>query len=118
VHFGKFASYYLRGEYYFDVHPPLGKLLLAFAGWFVGYDGHFLFEKIGEDYIENRAPYIAIRLVPATFGALVVPLCFLIFKELGVSLPGALFGASLLIFGLCFPLTILTWHVVFGMLND
>ncbi|KAI5297829.1 Dolichyl-phosphate-mannose--protein mannosyltransferase 4 [Ascosphaera atra] len=54
VHFGKFASYYLQRTYFFDVHPPFAKLLFAFVGWLVGYDGHFLFDNIGDSYIENK----------------------------------------------------------------
>ncbi|KAI8585613.1 Dolichyl-phosphate-mannose-protein mannosyltransferase-domain-containing protein [Geranomyces variabilis] len=98
VHFGKFASYYLRREYYFDVHPPLGKLLLAAAGYFVGYDGHFLFDNIGDDYVANNVPYIALRLLPAAAGAAIAPLVFMTLKEMGLSVAGATFGAMLLVF--------------------
>ena len=34
-HFGKFVNNYNDGKYFFDIHPPLGKLTLAFAGWLV-----------------------------------------------------------------------------------
>ncbi|KAJ3059044.1 hypothetical protein HK102_010183, partial [Quaeritorhiza haematococci] len=74
------------------------KLLLAGMGYFIGYDGHFLFDNIGDDYAENNVPYIGLRLMPATCGALVVPFAFLTLKEMGVSLPGAVFGAFMLIF--------------------
>ena len=29
VHFGKFVAAYSTGQYYFDIHPPLGKLMIA-----------------------------------------------------------------------------------------
>ena len=31
-HFGKFVNNYFDGQYFFDIHPPLGKLTLAFFG--------------------------------------------------------------------------------------
>ena len=48
VHFGKFVSGYITGRYFFDIHPPLGKLLIALAAWAGGYDGKQPFEHIGE----------------------------------------------------------------------
>ncbi|KAL1963856.1 hypothetical protein VTN77DRAFT_7788 [Rasamsonia byssochlamydoides] len=98
VHFGKFASYYLQRTYFFDVHPPFAKLLFAFVGWLVGYDGHFLFDNIGESYIEHKVPYVAFRALPATLGSLTIPVVFLIMWESGYSLPACVLAAGLMVF--------------------
>jgi hypothetical protein len=117
VHFGKFASYYIRREFFFDVHPPLcvsfvllpreqtlilsfrAKLLLAFAGWAIGYDGHFEFENIGESYVENKVPYIGLRVLPAILGSLVPPVVYAIMRESGYPRIVAILSASLVLIG-------------------
>ena len=45
-------------------------------GWFVGYDGRFHFENIGDSYITNKVPYVAYRSMPALLGALTIPVVF------------------------------------------
>jgi dolichyl-phosphate-mannose-protein mannosyltransferase len=90
VHFGKFASYYLKREFFFDIHPPLGKMLLAGVGWLVGYDGNlpidiegsFMFENIGMSYVEDNVPYISYRMFCALCGSGVVPFSFLIMRKM------------------------------------
>ena len=67
-------------------------------GWFVGYDGHFLFDNIGDSYIANKVPYVAFRALPALLGALTVPTVFLIMWESGYSLPAAIVAACLVLF--------------------
>jgi len=98
VHFGKFASYYLRRTYYFDVHPPLGRLIVALIGYLVGYDGHFDFENIGDSYIDNKVPYIKLRAGVALFGALVPPVVFLIMKNMRYSLPACILVGAFTVF--------------------
>jgi dolichyl-phosphate-mannose-protein mannosyltransferase len=67
-------------------------------GWFVGYDGHFLFDNIGDSYIDNKVPYVAFRAMPALMGSLTVPTVFLIMWESGYSLPAAVTAAGLVLF--------------------
>lgn len=42
-HFGGFTFDYLRGEFFMDVHPPLGKMLFSLVAYLLGYDGKFSF---------------------------------------------------------------------------
>lgn len=98
VHFGKFASYYLERTYFFDLHPPFAKLLIAFVGYLVGYDGKFKFDNIGDNYVENNVPYVAYRSFLAIQGVAVVPVMFLTMKNLGYSVPACLFSSLLVCF--------------------
>ena len=83
AHFGKFGSHYLKRDFYFDVHPPLGKMLVGLAGLLSGYNGGYEF-KSGEMYPED-VPFVAMRVILATFGVLMVPLGWYTAVELGMS---------------------------------
>jgi dolichyl-phosphate-mannose-protein mannosyltransferase len=100
VHFGKFASYYILREYYFDVHPPFAKLMLGLAGWFAGYDGHYPFESIADKYTTANVPYVGIRALPALFSSLTIPVVYAIMKESGYPTIVAAFTTSIVLFGI------------------
>lgn len=81
------------------MHPPFAKLLFGFAGWFVGFDGNFNFENIGDNYTENHVPYVGMRALPAILGSLTIPVVYGIMKESGYGNVIAAFSASIVLFG-------------------
>ncbi|HEX3036041.1 MAG TPA: phospholipid carrier-dependent glycosyltransferase [Thermodesulfobacteriota bacterium] len=96
VHFGKFVSGYLTGEYFFDIHPPLGKLLIALAASIGGFRPGFDFNVIGEAYTSSS--YIILRLLPNLFGAF-LPVCIFFFvRSLRGSGAAAFFAGLTLVF--------------------
>ena len=67
-HFGKFVNGYLSGAYFFDIHPPLGKIILMIASALGGYDGVTVgWERIGVD-IPSSVNLLALRGAPALQG--------------------------------------------------
>ncbi len=84
VYFINFTSHYSAGTFYFDQHPPLGKLLLYGFAKLIGFNGIPGTPSIGDPFVNNF--YIYLRLLPILFGSLIPPLIFLLARKLNLSL--------------------------------
>ena len=96
VHFGKFISGYFTGQYFFDIHPPLGKLLISGMGYLTGFEPGFSFANIGEIFPNQQ--YLWLRLLPALAGALLSLVIFLLALELGFSTRASFLAGLLVVF--------------------
>ncbi|XP_053366537.1 protein O-mannosyl-transferase 2 isoform X1 [Clarias gariepinus] len=96
THFGKMGSYYINRTFFFDVHPPLGKMLIGLAGYLTGYNGTFPFIKPGDKYEHHN--YWGMRGFCAALGSCLPPFAYVVVWELSRSTMAALIAASLLIF--------------------
>uniref|UniRef100_A0A3B4B502 Protein O-mannosyl-transferase 2 n=1 Tax=Periophthalmus magnuspinnatus TaxID=409849 RepID=A0A3B4B502_9GOBI len=96
THFGKMGSYYINRTFFFDVHPPLGKMLIGLAGYMTGYDGSFPFVKPGDRYEHHN--YWGMRGFCALLGSFLPILAYLTVLELSRSQTAALITACLLLF--------------------
>jgi dolichyl-phosphate-mannose-protein mannosyltransferase len=97
AHFGKFSNYYLRRTFYFDVHPPLAKMLVALGGYLAGIDSSFEFPS-GTAYPEGFN-YVFMRMFVATFGTLIVPFTYLTAVQLRLGKYAAYLCAAMALFG-------------------
>ncbi len=86
--FEVYAGSYFTGRFYFDVHPPLGKLLIAAAAKLLGVSGSTLV---------HAEPAVALRILPALAGAMLVPLTWSMLRQLGAGRTVATLAASLVL---------------------
>lgn len=96
THFGKMSNWYIQRVFFFDVHPPLGKMLIAMSGVLTGYNGSFPFAKPGDEF-EEDTNYIGMRIFCGVLGSLVIPVSFLIVWELTHSIVASLLSGAIIL---------------------
>lgn len=114
VHFGFFTNEYYNGLYFFDIHPPLGKLILYWGSLFLGYGKGVVrnentdtddwntvppnlcdFRNIGNNL--SNCDYMHLRVVAASFASTLAPLSYCLVRSLSGSRIAAWFAALCLI---------------------
>src|SRR5690348_4200378 len=85
VYYEPFAGAYLTHAYMFDVHPPLGRLLFALTARVLGIPPAALMQPV---------PVPILRVLPALFGTILVPLVHLLMRQLGASRRVAVLAAT------------------------
>src|SRR3954469_23814091 len=88
IHFEHHAGHYLARTHYFDVHPPLGKLLYAAEAHIFG---------VSASSLLAGQPAPVLRLLPALLGALIVPVVYILLRQIGGARRVATLGAFVLL---------------------
>lgn len=95
VHFGNFTNWYTKSEFYYDIHPPLGKLIMYLFAKLSEYKGDISFSG---SYIYKQDDYIQLRIIPAFFSSLCGPLIYLAVRFGDFSHISAIIAACMIIF--------------------
>lgn len=83
VYFGNFTQLYLTREYFFDIHPPTAKLLLALVGLLTNITRYNYNYELGAAYVNDD--YIYLRTFCAYCGALKVPILYFALRFSGIT---------------------------------
>ncbi|KAG0209219.1 hypothetical protein BGX28_010441 [Mortierella sp. GBA30] len=102
---GKIVNAYIKNEFAFDAHPPLGKLILTGISSLSNYSGVFGFDDIGDSY-PGHIPYVAMRATMALMGALCGPMAYVTVKVAGQGASAAILAATLVAFA-----TLMSWNM-------
>lgn len=84
VHFVSMAQWYKARTYFFDIHPPLGKLVLALIAWLTDFHTDVPYREISTVF--QHEGYYYMRLWQAMCGAMLPVIAFLTLKALGMGL--------------------------------
>ena len=95
VYFGNFSNYYIKSQFYYDIHPPLGKILAAVVANMSEYDGSINFNDAPVYPIPD---YVMLRITPAILSAMCGPLAYLAVRFCSFSHAAATTAAVLTIF--------------------
>ena len=94
LYFSNFVSSYQTGNYYFDTHPPLGKLLIAGSAY-LGHYKQTSYLNGGDKYPDPN--YIWLRILPLLCGTLLPLIIFYLCRELKFSSMAAFLAGTLTI---------------------
>lgn len=98
VYFARWVTNYYRGEFYFDIHPPLAKMMLAALAKIFGYAdaGNTDFSKIGNAYQTDF--YKFLRGVESFFGVILILAVYALGKKMFKNKWPGFFAALLVTF--------------------
>ncbi|KAJ1767754.1 Protein O-mannosyltransferase 2, partial [Coemansia sp. RSA 1813] len=94
AHFGRFGSMYLNGTYIHDVHPPLGKLIIALAEH-LATARNSTFEFGGGAKYPSTVNHTFLRAQIAVFGILLAPLAYVTVRWMGAAQRSAAAAAAM-----------------------